>query len=324
MCTAITYQTKDSYFGRTMDLSYGNNDGVAITPRNYPIQFLRLPEMRKHFAMIGMAMVTDGYPLYYEAVNEKGLCAAGLGFPGNAVYGEEVQGKENIAPYELIPYILGKCADIGDAKALLSNVNLLNCSYDSGSSPHSLHWLIADKNASVTVESVKEGVMVYENTVGVLANNPPFQIQMFNLNNYMQISARPPVNNFCKRLSFDEYSCGMGAIGLPGDWSSTSRFVRAVFTKMNSVCGDTEHESISQFFHLLENVAQDRGCSISGSGKYEFTFYSCCCNADKGIYYYTTYENSQISAVCMHHENLDANEVILYNIIQGQQIFMQN
>ena len=147
---------------------------------------------------------------------------------------------------------------------------------------------------------------------------------MFNLNNYMALSIESPVNNFSKKLNFDTYSRGMGALGLPGDLSSASRFVKATFTKMNSLSGDSESESISQFFHILGSVDQQRGCVHMGEDKYEITIYTSCCNMDKGIYYYTTYENSQITGVDMHKENLEGSSLVNYDLIKGQQIKMQN
>ena len=116
----------------------------------------------------------------------------------------------------------------------------------------------------------------------------------------------------------------MGALGLPGDLSSTSRFVRVAFTKMNSISGNSENESVSQFFHILNSVDQQRGCCEVVEGKYEITLYTSCCNLNKGIYYYTTYENHQISAVDMHAEKLDAAELIRYTPITGEQICRQN
>ena len=116
----------------------------------------------------------------------------------------------------------------------------------------------------------------------------------------------------------------MGALGLPGDLSSQSRFVRAAFTKLNSVSGDSEGESVSQFFHILGSVEQQRGCCLAGEGKYEITIYTSCCNADRGIYYYTTYENSQITAVDVHREELDGESLARYPMFREQQIHLQN
>lgn len=300
-------------------------------PRNFPFKYrkVKMPSMRdgfagKQYAIIGMATVVDDYPLFYDATNEKGLSMAGLNFPGNAVYKPEVAGKDNVTPFELIPWVLGQCETVAQARILLESINLLeeNFSEDLPLSP--LHWMISDREESITVESVREGLRVYDNPVGVLTNNPPFEMQMFYLNNFMILSRETPENRFSKKVELQTYSRGMGAMGLPGDLSSSSRFVRASFTKLNSVSGDSESESISQFFHILGSVEQQRGCVHLGKGEYEMTIYSSCCNTDKGIYYYTTYGNSQITGVDMHQENLDGEQLICYPRVEGQQIRMQN
>ena len=172
-----------------------------------------------------------------------------------------------------------------------------------------LHWIIADEKSSITVECMADGLHIYDNPVGVLTNNPPFDQQMFMLNNYMNLSPKQPENKFSKDLDFNAYSRGMGALGLPGDLSSASRFAKVAFTKMNSVSGDGEEESVSQFFHILGSVDQQRGCCEVEEGKYEITIYTSCCNATKGIYYYTTYNNHQITAVDMHREKLDGDKL---------------
>ncbi len=324
MCTAITYTTNNHYFGRNLDLEYSYNETITITPRNYDFKFRQVKNISNHYAIIGMAYVANDYPLYYDAINEKGLGMAGLNFPVNANYKEIEEEKSNIAPFEFIPYILSQCSNIKEVKKLLENINIVKIDFSSELPVSPLHWIIADKNTSIIVESVKEGLKIYDNPVGVLTNNPTFDIQLFNLNNYMSLSTEKPVNNFSEKLNLQTYSRGMGAMGLPGDLSSASRFVKATFTKMNSKSGNSESESISQFFHILGSVYQQRGCVHMGEGKYEITIYSSCCNMDKGIYYYTTYENSQITAIDMNKENLDSTNLVNYNLIKGQQILMQN
>ena len=324
MCTAITYKTKDHYFGRNLDLEYSYKETVTITPRNYSFKFRKAKEIKNHYAIIGMAYVENNYPLYYDAINEKGLGMAGLNFPTNAYYHEEQTNKDNIAPFEFIPWILSQCANIKEVKELLNNINIAQINFSESLPASPLHWIIADKETSITIESVKDGLKIYDNPIGVLTNNPTFDIHMFNLNNYMNLSIEPPRNNFAKDLDLDIYSRGMGALGLPGDLSSASRFVKATFTKMNSISGSSENESISQFFHILGSVYQQRGCVHMGEDKYEITIYSSCCNMDQGIYYYTTYENSQITGINMFKEDLDTTDLINYDLIKGEHILMQN
>ena len=324
MCTAATYKTKDFYFGRTLDYEFSYGDEVVITPRNYPFRFIEKGVKNVHYAMIGMAYVERDYPLYYDAINEKGLGMAGLNFVGNAVYGDKVEGKDNIAQFEFIPWILGQCATVKEARDLVGKMNLWNIPYSEQLPVAQLHWMIADREECITIEFVEEGIKIYDNPVGVLTNNPPFDQQMSALNNYMYLSTKSPENTFAPGLELERYSRGMGAIGLPGDLSSQSRFVRAAFVKMNSVSGQGEKESVSQFFHILHSVDQQRGCCDVGDGKYEITIYISCCNADKGIYYYTAYDNHQITAVDMHKENLDGDTIIRYALIKDEQIRMQN
>ncbi len=324
MCTAATYKTKDFYFGRTLDYEFSYGDEITVTPRNYPFEFRSMGKMEKHYAMIGMAYVAGDYPLYYDAVNEKGLGMAGLNFVGNAVYRDYADGMDNVAQFEFIPWILGQCASVKEARVLLRKINLVNIPFSKELPLAQLHWIIADRNEAITVESVKDGIKVYDNPVGVMTNNPTFEEQMFNLNNYMNLSPKQPQNNFSDKLPLHTYSRGMGALGLPGDLSSQSRFVRVAFTKMNSVSGDSESESVSQFFHILGSVDQQRGCCDVGEGKYEFTIYTSCCNTDKGIYYYTTYENHQITGVDMFKEDLEVSSLVRYKPVTGEQIKMQN
>ena len=323
MCTAATYKTKDFYFGRTLDYEFSYTEEVTVTPRNFPFVLRSGEKLINHYAMIGMAFVQD-IPLYYDAVNEKGLCMAGLNFVGNACYNDPVQGRNNVAQFEFIPYILGKCASVNEAVKLLEKINLTNLPYSDKLPVSQLHWLIADKHRAVTVESVKEGLKIYDNPVGVLTNNPPFDEQMFNLNNYMGLSPREPKNLFSDKLPLKAYSRGMGALGLPGDLSSQSRFVRVAFNKMNSVSGSSEEESVNQFFHILGSVEQQRGCCLVDEDKYEITIYTSCCNADKGIYYYTTYENHGITAVDMYAENLDGNTLLRYPLVRSEKITFCN
>ncbi len=324
MCTAATYKTKDFYFGRTLDYHFSYGDDVAITPRRYPFRFRSMGVITDHYAIIGMAHVVNDCPLYYDAVNEKGLAMAGLNFVGNAKYGGWVADKDNVATYEFIPWLLCQCSSVKEARALLSKINLTDEAFDQNLPAAQLHWIIADAEESVTVEAVAAGIEVYDNPVGILTNNPPFGEQMFQLNNYMALSPKAPVNHFCDKLKLQTYSRGMGAIGLPGDLSSQSRFVRAAFVKMNSISGDSETESVSQFFHILGAVDQPRGCCILEDGQCEVTIFTSCCNTSKGIYYYTTYGNHQITAVDLHREDLDGSSLICYKPMQEEQIQMQN
>ncbi len=323
MCTAITYKTSDTYFGRTLDLEYSYNEKVVVTPRSFGFDFRRKGSIENHYAIIGMATVVNDYPLYYEAANECGLAMAGLNFPGNAHYYEEKEGKDNISPFEFIPWILSQCKNLDEARILLEKINLCNIAFSKDMPLSPLHWIIADKENAITVEAVEEKIKIYENPVGVLTNNPTFDYHMTYLCDFVNLTSGVPENRFAgTELSL--YSRGMGAKGLPGDLSSTSRFVRAVFTKLNSISGDGENESISQFFHILGSVNQTRGCVRLDGGKNVITEYTSCINLDKGIYYYTTYGNNCISSVEMNRCDINGDELSIFTLVKNQIINKQN
>ncbi len=323
MCTALSYNTTNHYFGRNLDIEYTLGETVTIMPRNYPINYLHLGIIGSHYAVIGMAYVVDKYPLFYDAANEKGLCIAALSFPSFAQYFEHKKNCTNISSFEFIPWVVSNCATVDEAEGFIGQINITNDNFSDELKATSLHWMISDSRRSIVVESTRSGLKVHNNPVGVLTNSPDFPYHLFTLNNYMSLSNKQVINNFSTKLSLDAYSRGMGAIGLPGDLSSNSRFVKAAFTKMNSVCGTTESESISQFYHILTSVEQQKGC-VMVDDKYEYTVYSSCINATKGIYYYSTYQNRGITAVDMHRENLDGDTLVSYPLIKGEQIFMQN
>lgn len=324
MCTAATYRTDDFYMGRTLDYEFSYGEEITVMPRNFPLSFRHGGGTDKHYAIIGMAHVADGYPMFYDAVNEKGLGMAGLNFAASARYSEPEDGKQNVAQFEFIPWVLSQFASLGQARSAIEKINLVGTTYDSRYPAAKMHWIIADKSGAITVEPTEGGLKIYDNAPGVLTNEPPFDMQLFNLNNYMRLSPKQPENSFSDALNLGTYSRGMGGLGLPGDLSSMSRFVRAAFTKLNSLSESDEAESVGQFFHILGSVEQVRGCCEVAQDKYEITIYTSCFNADKGVYYYTTYNNRRITAVDMHRENLDSDSLARYPMLDKEDVLRQN
>lgn len=309
MCTAVSYKPHKHYFGRNLDLERGYGEEIVITPRNFPFIFRKTEPQQRHFAMIGAAAVAEDFPLYFEGTNEKGLSAAALNFPQNAHYYNCSEGKDNVASFELIPYLLGGCESVGSARQLFESVNVINLSFSEKLPVSPLHWLIADKDESIVLECTEEGMKIYDNPFGVLTNNPTFDFHLTNINNYMSLHEGSATNRMDPDSSLSNYSLGMGAMGLPGDFSSASRFVKAVFVKEKSRCGDDEKSAVNQFFHILQSVAMPRGCVRIPSGEYEYTRYSCCCT-DEGVYYCTTYERPEIQRVDMNSSDLEGSKLV--------------
>lgn len=320
MCTAASFKNKNTYFGRTLDYEFSYGEKVTITPRNYPFEFRHLGLNNNHYAIIGMAHIHNDYPMYYDAMNEYGLGMAGLNFVGNAKYNEVIEGKENVAQFEFISFILSTCKNVLEAKNKIKEINLVKTPYNEYYPAAKLHWILRDTNDCIVVEAMEDGLHIYDNKTGALTNNPPFNYQLENLKNYVSLNN----DESNKSFSFNEafYSRGMGSVGLPGDLTSQGRFVRVVYTAHFSVASPDENSSVNQFFHILESVWQTRGlCKIND--KYEITIYASCMNLNEGIYYYKTYDNPQISAVYLKNENLNSSKLISYDLVK-ESIFKQN
>ncbi len=324
MCTALSFTTKDHYFGRNLDLDRSYDEEVCVMPRRFPIEFRKMGHMSTHYAMIGMATVICDIPLFYEATNEYGLSMAGLNFPENAYYAPICDNKDNIAPFELIPWILGQCKTVSEARNLLSRINLANIPFNEQLPPSPLHWMISDKIGSLTVEFMRDGMHIHDNKVGVLTNNPPFEYHIENLKKYTHLRSDNAEVVREDKLPFVSYCQGLGAVGLPGDVSSISRFVRMVFCKENSVCEQDELSSVGQFFHLLTSVEMVKGTCVTDENTLDITGYSACINTDKGLYYYTTYSNRRISCVDMHKTDLESDKISRFPLIQKESIEYQN
>lgn len=320
MCTAASFKNKNTYFGRTLDYEFSYGEKVTITPRNYPFEFRHLGLNNNHYAIIGMAHIHNDYPMYYDAMNEYGLGMAGLNFVGNAKYNEVIEGKENVAQFEFISFILTTCKNVLEAKNKIKEINLVKTPYNEYYPAAKLHWILRDTNDCIVVEAMEDGLHIYDNKTGALTNNPPFNYQLENLKNYVSLNNDEPNKSFSFNEAF--YSRGMGSVGLPGDLTSQGRFVRVVYTAHFSVASPDENSSVNQFFHILESAWQTRGlCKIND--KYEITIYASCMNLNEGIYYYKTYDNPQISAVYLKNENLNSSKLISYELAK-ESIFKQN
>ncbi len=324
MCTAIRFCSQAHYFGRNLDLDRFFKEEVCVVPRGFPLAFRRMGSRTQHYAMIGMASVVDGVPLLYDAANEHGLAMAGLNFPGNAFYGPEQPGKDNVAPFEFIPWILGQCKTVAEAEILLAPINLVNISFSESLPLSPLHWILSDRDRCIVVEPMKDGLHIHENPLGVLTNNPPFPHQLANWETYRHLRTDNTQVLRAENLPYSTYCQGLGAVGLPGDVSSMSRFVRVAFGLENALRPEAEAAAVGQFFHLLTSVEMIEGVCKTDAGTWDITGYSACINTEKGRYYYTTYGNRRISCVDMHRTDLDGSQLARFPLIKEESIHYQN
>ncbi len=323
MCTAVSFTGKHHLFGRNFDYWDSIGEAVCITPRNYSLSFRNAGEKRSHYAMIGMVKPNGDFPLYFEATNEAGLSAAGLNFPRCAKYFPPDKGKVNVAPFEFIPWVLSDCSTVDEVCSLLERANVAAINYSEELPATPLHWFICDKKRSVAVESTEKGLEIHEDVFNVLTNSPPFDFHKFNMANYLGLSAEETPCTLPWKDSIPTNSFGSGTFGLPGDLTSPSRFVRASYTLSTAHRFETEEENVLQFFQVLSQVSQTKGCVVADGGKFEYTKYACCCS-DEGKYYYKTYLGDGITCIDMRSINLDDSCLFVINLNRDRNFRLSN
>ena len=322
MCTALSLKAKHCYFGRNLDVNNEYNESIVIAPRNYTFAFKHLEPVSLHTAIIGMAVVINGTPLFFDGCNEAGLAIAGLNFPRSCKYNAVQEGKKNILSSEMISYILANAMSVNEAIALLDNANITNEGFIDGMPTSPLHWIISDEKKSIVVEQTKKGLNIYDNPIDVLTNEPEFPIHMFNLNNYRNITKRNPKESIFP--TGENYCLGLGTIGLPGDYSSPSRFVKTAYLK-NCTAQDLDPDkAVVQFFHILDAVSFQKGSVEDDNGIDEVTYYSACMDLNSQSYYYKTYDNPNIAMVGMKNIDLDTNLLLNFPLLRNFEPIKQN
>lgn len=320
MCTALLWQ---GLSGRTLDLDRSYNEQVILTPRRFPLSFRHLSPTAAHHAMVGMAHLSGGVPLYYDAVNELGLFAAALNFPGCAHYVAPASHRPSLCSFEVIPWVLSRCANVKQAQEVLDGISLADTPFSPSLPTTPLHWFIADRKESVVLEATREGVHIWADPVGVLTNAPAFPTQLTHLDHFPTLSSLPPIRTFPTGSDAPLSGSGMGALGLPGDLSSPSRFVRCAFMADCCPAAEEETENINRFFRILDTVAQPPGCNRPDGEHSMVTRYASCCTPE-GRYCYTTQEHRGICAVDLGRSVLDGRELSCFPLPSRQEIRLQN
>lgn len=317
MCTGLALETKDGLhlFGRNMDIEYSFNQSIIFIPRNFKcVNKSNKKELTTKYAVLGMGTIFDDYPTFADGMNEKGLGCAGLNFPVYVSYSkEDIEGKTNIPVYNFLLWVLANFSSVEEVKEALKNANIVDIPISENIPNTTLHWMISDiTGKSIVVEQTKEKLNVFDNNIGVLTNSPTFDWHVANLNQYVSLRYNQVSEFKLGDQALTALGQGTGLVGLPGDFTPASRFVRVAFLRDAMIKNDKDSIDLIEFFHILNNVAMVRGSTRTIEEKSDLTQYTSCMCLEKGIYYYNTYENNQINAIDMNKENLDGNEIKTY------------
>lgn len=302
MCTGLRFSDNQGnlYFARNLDWSCGYGQRVVITPTGYQTHspFGAVPEV-KH-PIIGMGIVAEDTPLYFDCANDRGLAVAGLNFPGYARYETDaLEGKVNVAAFEFPLWVVANFASVDEVEAALADVAIVDKPVNDQLPSSFLHWIIGDAARSIVVEYTAAGMQVFHDDVDVLANQPGFAYHAENVRSYLNLVSDMPEPVKWREAELSPYGSGAGMRGLPGDYYSPSRFVRIAYLNAHYPQKDSEEENVSRMFHSLAGVAMIDGAARMGNGDFEITVYTGGFSSRTNTYYYSTYEDPAIRSVAL-------------------------
>lgn len=297
MCTAVYFE-RGNIFGRTLDLECSLGESVFSVPRDFPLVYKNIGREEHHFAFVGMAYVSDGYPLFFDGMNECGLAVAGLNFPGCARYCKPKVGYTNLASFEIIQYVLSRADTLRSAEELLRSVRVTDEAFAEGLQPTPLHFIISSKDGTLVLEPREDGLVLTKSSHGVLSNAPELSYHLTRTADFRALSPSLGDNRFAPKSELSVYSRGLGAFGLPGDFSSSSRYVRALFMKSHTLIEEPygERERLSAFFHIMDTVSVPLGCVVTDGGAPVSTVYTSAMDLDTLCYYYKSYGDGEVRA----------------------------
>ena len=314
MCTGVRFSDDagNMFFGRNLDWSEGYGERVVITPRGYKYKSAFLGEISNSEALIGMGIVVQNVPLYFDCANEHGLAIAGLNFPGYAKYSEEpVDGKTNVSAYEFPLWVALNFKTVDEIEKVLPEVVLVAKPINEQYPVSELHWIIGDAKRSIVIEYTERGMEIFKNDVDVLTNQPGYGWHEENLRNYLNLFPQMPKEIRWEKAKMTAFGSGSLMRGLPGDYYSPSRFIRVAYLNTHYPTKTTEEENVSRLFHTLTGVAMIDGAAEMLDGKCEKTIYTGGYSSKTKTYYYNTYEDPAIKSVALKDHNLDSTEIIV-------------
>lgn len=312
MCTGVRFSDNNGnmYFGRNLDWSVPYGQKVVVMPRGYKYTSGFLGEIKTQYAVIGMGIVAENTPLFFDCANEAGLAVAGLNFPGYAKYAETaVDGKTNIAAYEFPMWVAMNFPTVDAVEEALKSAVIVAKPINDQYPVSMLHWIIGDANRSIVVEYTERGMEVFHNDVDILTNQPGYAWHKENLRNYMNLASEMPKHVDWGKARMTAFGSGSMMRGIPGDYYAPSRFVRVAYLNTHYPTKDTEEENVSRLFHTLTGVAMIDGAAAMGDGAFEKTIYTGGYSTATQTYYYSTYEDPAIKSVSLKDYHLDGSEL---------------
>lgn len=320
-CTGVKLKAKDGAIvrGRTLEFTRALDSDVIVIPRNYkyvgftPSQKSGLKWSSK-FAVAGANFNDE--PYVADGVNEKGLSGGVFYFSGTVGYQAFSKEKESVtlAPWQFLTWILTSFGTVEEVKEALSKVVVCDAVFPKWGTSAPLHYIVVDpKGNCIVIEHINGKLNVYDNPSGVLTNSPGFKWHLTNLRNYLKISPQGAKEICVSSFKITPSGQGSGMLGLPGDYTPPSRFVRAFFFAAASVKQDNAEKAAMQIFHILNNFDIPLGSVRSVKNKVTFierTQWTSVCDLKNKCFYYRTEKDSRIRVLKLMDCNLSAKKII--------------
>ena len=314
MCTAIRFTDAQGnlYFGRNLDWSFSYGEHVVITPAGYAVKTSPFGATDKvGHPIIGMGIVEEGTPLYFDCANTAGLAVAGLNFPGYARYeAEAVEGKTNVSSWEFPLWVAANFDTVDEVEAALPDTAIVDAPLNDKFPTSLLHWIVGDATRSIVVEYTAEGMQVFHDEADVLANQPGFAYHAENLRSYLNLTSDVPETVKWRGATLAPYGSGAGMRGLPGDYYSPPRFVRVAYLNAHYPDQPDEKGNVSRLFHTLTGVAMIDGAARMSNGDFERTVYTGGFSSQTDTYYWSTYDDPAIRKVSLADYDTTGTDLI--------------
>lgn len=311
MCTSltITNQSNHHFLGRTMDFGFQLEGRPVVIPRNYTWNLTLDGEHRTKYGFVGTGRNLGEYFLA-DGVNEKGLAVAELYFLNEAHYhSQEKEEKVNLAPHELIMWLLSQIESITELRERIDEINLVDAEVPLFGFLPPLHFIVTDKTGeTVVLESDSGELEIKENPVGVMTNSPDFGWHLKNLNNYLGIQPTNFPNKTINGFELKPFGQGSGTLGLPGGYTSPERFVRAAYLRALTTTGNTVSEALNAIFKILGIMTIPKGVNIKDDGSSDYTQYRAVFDVTDLTYYFSPYDSQEIFTISLDEDLLNKKE----------------
>ncbi len=333
MCTGIRLIADNgaAVYARTLEFGQDIASNIIIIPRNYtftgtaPSGKAEGLQWQSHYAVVGANALNINHII--DGVNEKGLAGGLFYFVDFAHYQEIAQEnyKKSLAPWELITWILTNFSTVDEVKKALTSIFVGSTTFGPWGFVPPVHAIVHDTTGkSLVIEYVNENLFVYDNPLGAFTNSPPFDWHMINLGNYLNLKPTNTQNIQLKNgVTVPSLGQGSGMLGLPGDFTPPSRFIRAVAFSQSIVVGNNENEALDAAFHLLNlfNIPLGVVRHLENNKElYDYTQWTSASDLRNKRYYFHTYENPQIYSVDLMKHNLQAKEPVIISMKNKQKI----